>query len=64
MTDWPNTAKVFEDRDIPGAWRVEKMDKDGAYVAFATFAGPHARQHAIDYARQLFGAFDEITLEP
>ena len=46
-------AKVVEDRDIPGAWRVEKMDKDGSCVAFAIFAGPNAHQHAIEYARQL-----------
>jgi hypothetical protein len=31
------------------------MNKDGSCVAFAIFAGPNARQHAIDYARQLFG---------
>jgi hypothetical protein len=57
-------AKVFEDRTIPGAWRVEKMNEDGDYVAFVIFAGPNAHQNAIDYARQRFGTFDEIRIEP
>jgi hypothetical protein len=56
-------AKIFEEAAIPGAWRVEKVDEDGGYIAFAIFAGPNARQHAIDYARQLFGTFEEITLK-
>jgi hypothetical protein len=57
-------AKVFEDRTIPGAWCVEKMNEDGDHVAFVIFAGPNAHQNAINYARQLFGTFDEITLDP
>jgi hypothetical protein len=53
-------AKVFQDRAIPRAWRVVKMNEDGGYEAFVIFAGPHARQNAINYARQL----DGITLDP
>jgi hypothetical protein len=49
-------AKVVEDRAIPGAWRVEKMDKDGGYEMFAIFAGPSARQNAVNCALQLLGA--------
>jgi hypothetical protein len=56
-------AKVLEDRTLPGAWRVEKMDKDGVCEAFAIFAGPNGHQNAIDYARQLCGTFDEIALD-
>jgi len=55
-------VKVFEDGVIPGAWRVE--GKDNGHEVFAIFAGPNAHQNAVDYARQRFGTFDEITLEP
>ena len=37
--------------------------KDSGYEAFAIFAGPNARPNAIDYGRQLFGEFSEITPE-
>ena len=57
-------AKVFEDRETPGNWRVEKMDEDGGYDAVKVFTGPDARQQAIRYAEREFGAFDEIRLEP
>jgi hypothetical protein len=57
-------AKVFEDRETPGNWRVEKMDEDGGYEAVKVFTGPDARQQAIRYAEREFGAFDEIRLEP
>jgi hypothetical protein len=57
-------AKVFRDRVDRDAWRVEKMDEDGAYEWVAVFAGPNARQWAIDYARHRFGDFDEIELAP
>jgi hypothetical protein len=67
MTDCPDThdlrAKVFADPVTPGAWCVTKMNKDGGYEAFAIFAGPNARGNAVDYARQLFGEFDEITFD-
>jgi hypothetical protein len=55
-------AKVFQDREHPGHWHVEKMDEDGGYECTMIFAGPNARQRAIDYARYRFGDFDEIVL--
>ena len=57
-------AKVFEDRETPGNWRVEKMDQDGGYDAVLVFSGPAAREQAIRCAEERFGAFDEIRLEP
>lgn len=51
------TCKVVEDHLVPGAWRVQKL----GYEAFAIFAGPNARQDAIDYAQQIFGEFDEMS---
>jgi hypothetical protein len=67
MTDCPDThglrAKVFADPVTPGAWCVAKMNKDGGYEGYAVFAGPNARRNAIDYARHLFGEFDEITFD-
>ena len=57
-------AKVFQDREYQGNWRVEKMDEDAGYECTAIFAGPNARQRAIDYARHQFGDFEEIELEP
>ena len=40
------------------------MDEDGGYECTVIFAGPNARQRAIDYARHRFGGFDEIELAP
>lgn len=57
-------AKVFEDRAIPGAWRVEKMDEDGGYELVKVFTGTRARQNAIRFAEQKFGEYDEIRLKP
>jgi hypothetical protein len=57
-------ARVFEDHAIPGTWLVEKRDKSGGYEAYVLFAGPNAYQYAVDYARQVFGEFDEIRLVP
>jgi hypothetical protein len=42
------SAKVFEDRISPGDGRVEKIDDGGIEVAI--FAGPQARDRAIEYA--------------
>jgi len=42
----------------------EKTDEDGGYECTVIFAGPNARQRAIDYARHRFGDFEEIELEP
>jgi hypothetical protein len=53
-----------DDLRDPAAWRVEKMDEDGGYECVEVFAGPSARQRAIDYARHRFGEFDEIELKP
>ena len=57
-------AKVFEDRETPGNWQVEKMDEDGGYEVVKVFTGPDARQQAIQYAESEFGTYDEIQLEP
>ena len=57
-------AKVFEDRETAGNWRVEKMDEDGGYEAVKVFSGPDARDQAIRYAKHEFGDYDEIRLEP
>lgn len=57
-------AKVFEDRELPGGWRVEKMDEDGAYELVKVFTGTRARQNAICFAEQEFGEYDEIWLKP
>jgi hypothetical protein len=57
-------AKVFCDRIDSAAWRVEKIDEDGGYECVEVFAGPNARQRAIDYARHRFGEYDEIELAP
>jgi hypothetical protein len=67
MTDCPDTdgarTKVFADPVTPGAWCVTKMNKDGGYETLAIFVGRNARGNAVDYARQLFGEFDEITFD-
>ena len=68
MNDGPTPedlrAKVFEDRETAGNWRVEKMDNDGGYEAVKVFSGPDARDQAIRYAKHEFGDYDEIRLEP
>jgi hypothetical protein len=69
-TGWAKTrfddlrAKVFEDRETPSNWRVEKMDEDGGYEAVKVFTGHDARDQAIRYAEREFGDYDEIRLEP
>ena len=57
-------AKVFEDRETPGNWRVEKMDQDGGYEVVKVFTGTRARQSAIRFAEEKFGDYDEIWLKP
>jgi hypothetical protein len=42
-------AKVFEDREHAGDWRVEFVDDDGG-CEVAIFAGPNAKKRAIRYA--------------
>jgi hypothetical protein len=47
---------VFEDREVPGQWRVEKFNGDGG-CGVKTFTGPHARKQAIDYASVHYDIF-------
>jgi hypothetical protein len=57
-------AKVFEDRQWRGDWRVEWMDDDGG-ARLLSFSGPNARERAIRYAdRQVwqFGGGQPFTL--
>ena len=42
-------AKVFEDRQTPGQWRVEWFDDDGR-TELEIFTGHDARQQALRYA--------------
>jgi len=35
-------AKIFEDRETPGDWRVAKLNADGGYDAVKVFTGPDA----------------------
>jgi hypothetical protein len=56
-------AKVFEDRETPGQWRVEWFDDDGACELVEIFTGPDARRRALRYAVQKYGHFKEVQLE-
>jgi hypothetical protein len=56
-------AKVFEDREISGQWRVECFDEDGG-CEVEVFIGFDARWQAVRYAADKFGVFDVIWLEP
>jgi hypothetical protein len=56
-------AKVFQDREHSGDWRVEKIDGDSG-IEVALFSGSDARQRAISYADRMYGEFDEIELHP
>src|SRR5205809_6420784 len=55
-------AKVFEDRESPGQWRVEWFDDDGR-CELEIFTGPTARRQALRYAVQKYGHFRELQLE-
>jgi hypothetical protein len=57
------TAKLFEDRQWAGDWRVEWFDDDGG-CEVAIFSGPNARERALRYADRQYGNFEEIQLEP
>lgn len=58
-------AKVFEDREVPGQWRVEWAEPpDGERIKIHVFDGPKAREQARECAEQTYGEFDEIKLEP
>ena len=56
-------AKVFEDRETPGQWRVECVGDDGR-CELEIFTGPTARREALRYAMQKYGHFREVQLEP
>jgi hypothetical protein len=56
-------AKVFEDRETPGQWRVEWFDDDGG-CELEIFTGPTAWRDALRYAMQKYGHFKEVQLEP
>jgi hypothetical protein len=56
-------AKVFEDRETPGRWRVERFDDDGR-CEMEIFAGPTARRQALRYAMQRYAHFKEVQPEP
>jgi hypothetical protein len=56
----PDTAKVFEDREAAGDWRVERIDDDGGGEV-AIFAGPNAPDRAIRCADQQYGSFEQMT---
>jgi hypothetical protein len=52
-------AKVFEDRELPGQWRVEWFGDDGR-CELQTFTGPTARREALRYAMQNYTHFREV----
>jgi hypothetical protein len=56
-------AKVFEDRELPGQWRVEWFGDDGG-CEVELFTGPTARRDALRYAMRTYGHFREVELEP
>lgn len=63
MTNWP--AEVIPDATIRGAWRVEKLDADGdGGVAVTIFAGPDARERAVEYAAWKYGPPAGYALVP
>ena len=53
-------AKVFEDRETPGQWRVEWFDDDGR-CDLEIFDGHDARRQALRYAMRTYG---QPHLEP
>jgi len=55
-------ARVFEDREITGQWRVEWIDDDGR-TELEIFTGPDARRQALRYAMRKYGHFREVQLE-
>jgi hypothetical protein len=56
-------AKVFEDRETPGRWRVEWVGDDGR-CELQIFTGPTARREALRYAMQNYTHYKEMQLEP
>jgi hypothetical protein len=62
FTAMTEPAKVFEDRETPGQWRVERFDDDGACELVEIFAGPFARRRALWCAIQKYGHFKEVAV--
>jgi hypothetical protein len=56
-------AKVFEDRETPGDWRVAKLNADGGYDAVKVFTGPDAATGDPLRPRSV-GDYDEIRFAP
>jgi hypothetical protein len=56
-------AKVFEDCETPGQWRVEWFDDDGR-TELEIFDSHDARRQALRYAMRKYGHFREVPLEP
>ena len=56
-------AKVIEDCETPGEWRVEWLDDNG-HTELEIFTGHNARRQALRYAMQKYGHFREVQLEP
>jgi hypothetical protein len=56
-------AKVFEDRETPGQWRVEWFDDDGR-TELEIFTGHDSRRQALRYAMRKYGHFREVQPEP
>lgn len=59
----PQMARVFEDREIPGQWRVERFDDHGG-CELEIFTGPDARWEARRCAEQKYGKFEQVSLAP
>ena len=59
----PESAKVFEDPEMPGQWHVEGVNDDG-HNEVEIFTGSTARRDALRYALRTYGHFREVQLEP
>ena len=56
-------AKVFEDSQYPGDWRVQWFDDHGG-GELAIFSGLNARERAIIFADRCYGDYEEACLDP
>ncbi len=56
-------AELIEDRDHPGAFRVEAILEDGA-VEVAIFSGPNALDRAIYFVATVAGAYYDEWGDP
>ena len=54
-------AKLFRDREHPGAWRVETTGVED--IDIAVFSGGDAKARAIRYAEREYGGCEEVELE-